>query len=307
MMCNVKFVKGKTPQYDENLSTFWEWYFPSNLAYITEDFITELGFGGNLLQDYFHKWTANIHPEDLDTVLSNLIWYFKEKAPYYKCEYRIMRNEKEFIWVLSQGKALWNSNGRIIKMSGSHTDITSRKCMQKNLKYLSEHDPETGLSLTPLFLKRLSKEASNTSPYFAVLYLNLNVRTMDTGDTSAENKHSLLMKVIKNMNSHLSSRDLLCRISENEYALLLGGIYSKTAVERKVADILNYSRTPFLIHNEIYSVIINIGVVFCPENGRNAKVLMDSSRLAMYQSKVLGPNNYCYYNSILYTNYTIIL
>lgn len=307
MKCNVKFVKGKAPQSNDDFSTFWEWYFPSDLAYITKNFILNSEFSSNIIQDYFNKWITNIHPDDRDTVLSNLIWYFREKAPYYKCEYRVKKNEKEYIWILSQGKAVWNSNGRVIKMSGTHTDITSRKEMQQKLKYLSEHDPETGLPLSPLFLKRLKKEVIDIYSFFTVLYMNIDIQTMDTSNMCGENKHSLLMKVIMNMKHHLTSKDMLCRISENEYTLLLSGIHLETAIERKIADILKYCNTPFLINNEIYSITINIGVLACTENSRNVKRLLDNARLAMQQAKAIGTNNYCYYNSIIYTNYTIIL
>ncbi len=300
MKYEMRFGNSKTPLYNKDIgSTYWEWYFPSDTAYISGYCKNELEFEGNLIRDYFRIWSSRIYPEDLNAVLSYLAWYLKEKAPYYNCEYRVRNKNNEYIWILSRGKAFWNSNGKLIKMAGLHTNITERKCMEKRLKYLSQHDPATGIPLTPLFLNRLEKEIANAQSYFAVLYLHPKIQMADTGRFNDKNIEKLMIKIITNINNRLSSKDLLCRISENEYALLIGGVTSKHSVDRKLAELINYSRTPFIINNHLYTITMNIGAAIYPMNGRSAKVLLKNSSLAMHRSKILGPNKYCYYNSIL--------
>jgi chemotaxis protein methyltransferase CheR len=52
----------------------------------------------------------------------------------YKVEYRLQTKSGEYLWFLARGQAIWNTEGKAIRMSGSIQDITERKQAELNLQ-----------------------------------------------------------------------------------------------------------------------------------------------------------------------------
>ena len=106
-----------------------------------------------------NKCKSFIHPEDIERVEKQLENYFEQKSDAYECEMRIRHKNGKWLWVLDRGRVVkWARNGKALRMSGTHQDISSRKeveqALQESQSRLSEifdsvndaiiiHDPET--------------------------------------------------------------------------------------------------------------------------------------------------------------------
>lgn len=307
---NYEIKSDKTanlPPYINVEKCFWEWYLPADTAFISNHWKNIFGFETNLIKDYFENWSCKIHPKDYDMVLDYHFWYLREKPPYYSCEYRIKQKNGEYIWILSKGQAKWDKKGRIIKMTGFHMDISETKNMQRKLRYLSQHDPSTGIPLAPLFIKRLEKNIVRGNSRFAVLYIRPNIPETAGIYTEKHPREVLLKKIVAEINRYLTPKDLLCRISQNEYALLFESISTKQYAEKRVREILNHFCHPLIIDNSSYTVTLNIGMALYPLNGLNAKALLRNSSIAMCTSEKIGTNKYCCCNSVFAKKYIVSL
>ncbi|WP_417855734.1 sigma 54-interacting transcriptional regulator [Xanthomarina gelatinilytica] len=83
----------------------------------------------------FEGWTALIHPNDKD----ELITYFKNNIlknhEFFDKEYRIIRADNEAeVWVHGKGELVMDKGGNPIKMIGTIQDITSRKIAKIRLQ-----------------------------------------------------------------------------------------------------------------------------------------------------------------------------
>lgn len=61
----------------------------------------------------------------------------------------------DYVWMVSRGQAVLDMTGKVYRIAGSQTDITTRKFTEDQLAYNSFHDGLTKLPNRRLFLDRL--------------------------------------------------------------------------------------------------------------------------------------------------------
>ena len=62
------------------------------------------------------------------------------KIPHFRVEFRMRCKDGQYKWILSRGQALWDDQGKAIRMAGSHSDIHDRKMAEANLKRRADRD-----------------------------------------------------------------------------------------------------------------------------------------------------------------------
>jgi PAS domain S-box-containing protein len=97
------------------------------------------------------------HPEDRVTVENLTKDYLLRRVPSFSAEYRLKCNDGSYKWVLSRGQAIWDSNGRPIRMAGSQADITERKRNEAELISAKEQADSANLAKSE-FLANMSHE-----------------------------------------------------------------------------------------------------------------------------------------------------
>lgn len=80
-------------------------------------------------------WWECIHPADLSLLVENDRTNKAGMLDHFNLEYRLIRKDGSIIWILDRGVVLERSaDGRPLKMLGTHTDITSVKQTEENLR-----------------------------------------------------------------------------------------------------------------------------------------------------------------------------
>lgn len=80
------------------------------------------------------EWLDRIHPEDAPLVLETERAHLEGKTPYFEQEYRLKCADGSYKWILGRGQAIWDKQGKAIRLLGSHIDITQRKEIEQALK-----------------------------------------------------------------------------------------------------------------------------------------------------------------------------
>ena len=92
-----------------------------------------LGYNREEFPDILESWTSRLHPEDHERVLAALTAHLEQREPY-DVEYRLLTKRGEYRWFRARGLAVWDGNGRPIRMAGSLQCITDRKQMEEALR-----------------------------------------------------------------------------------------------------------------------------------------------------------------------------
>ncbi|MCJ7577825.1 MAG: PAS domain S-box protein, partial [candidate division Zixibacteria bacterium] len=98
-----------------------------------------LGYTLEEIDPHTDAWKALIHPDDLPEVNRITQDHRAGRTPFLKCEHRMRTKSGEWKWILNCGKIIqWDNDGKPIRATGTHTDITERKKAEEALQ--SERD-----------------------------------------------------------------------------------------------------------------------------------------------------------------------
>lgn len=113
----------------------WDWKVQTGEIVFNERWAEIIGYTLAEIEPVSVKtWTDRIHSDDVTKSNAALQRHFQRETDYYECEVRMRHKSGGWIWVLDRGRVVeWDSDGRPVRMTGTHADITERKRMQEKL------------------------------------------------------------------------------------------------------------------------------------------------------------------------------
>ncbi|NCC38348.1 MAG: EAL domain-containing protein [Gammaproteobacteria bacterium] len=181
-------------------------------------------------------------------------------------------------------------------------DITAQKRSQERIEYLAFHDELTGLpnrTLGQYLLQQALTRAAQDQQHLAVLYLDLD-QFKHVNDTHGHPVGDQLLKALaKRLSAQLGAEDSLCRLSADEFMLILRQRLDDGEPYRsftRVCELLLASiAAPFDIQGHQIHVTSSIGVAVYPRDGTDCDSLMRNSDLALYAAKDVGHQSYQFF------------
>ncbi len=111
----------------------WDWDILSNELYTSERFKELLGYALDEIKITVEDFWNLFHPEDFGAVNNALEQHLKDRVAF-NIEYRLQTKSGEYLWFHARGQAHWDNKGNAVRMSGSLTDVTSRKNAEVELR-----------------------------------------------------------------------------------------------------------------------------------------------------------------------------
>jgi chemotaxis protein methyltransferase CheR len=111
----------------------WDWNLLSDTVFYSNRFREILGYSFEEFPARIDSFRSRLHHEDAEVIWSAIERHLQERVPY-KVEYRLRSKSGEYLWFLARGQAIWNDEGKAIRMCGSIQDITERKQAELNLQ-----------------------------------------------------------------------------------------------------------------------------------------------------------------------------
>ncbi|OYZ39814.1 MAG: hypothetical protein B7Y16_08025 [Methylotenera sp. 24-45-7] len=105
----------------------WDWNLQTNQVFYSERWKTMLGFEDEEVGDAADEWQLRVHPDDLQRSLDLVQAHLKGETEFYYNEHRLRCKDGSYKWILARGKALIGSEGKAVRLSGSHTDVSDKK------------------------------------------------------------------------------------------------------------------------------------------------------------------------------------
>jgi diguanylate cyclase (GGDEF)-like protein/PAS domain S-box-containing protein len=176
-------------------------------------------------------------------------------------------------------------------------DVTDRTDLEAQLRHQAFHDPLTGLANRALFADRVEHSLARRRRHRArpaVLFMDLD-DFKNVNDTLGHGSgDQLLIEISRRVTASLRPGDTACRLSGDEFAILLEEIGD---VERalEVADrILQRVAEPIDIGREV-SITASIGVVLVDDKVDSADDVLARADVAMYAAKAAGKGRHQLY------------
>ncbi|MGE5659880.1 MAG: PAS domain-containing protein [Actinomycetota bacterium] len=116
----------------------WDWNLPTGKAYFDPQWKKMLGYAVEEVENTIESWQQLLHPEDREVVLAALTTYLQGIVPTYKVEFRMLTKDGQWKWILAKGKVWeWDAEGKPLRMTGTHKDISERKTTETTLVHLT--------------------------------------------------------------------------------------------------------------------------------------------------------------------------
>jgi PAS domain S-box-containing protein len=153
----------------------WDWMVETGELTVNERWAEMLGYTKDELAPGHSAFESLLHPEDAPRSEEITRMYEAGEIQSHEIELRMRHKDGRWIWVLDRGKATKRgSDGRLLRMSGMHFDITRRKDAEEELRSLLaqreglmrelQHRVKNSLALASSLLKleldELSEERS---------------------------------------------------------------------------------------------------------------------------------------------------
>ena len=117
----------------------WDWNLLHDTYYQGPGYQNLFGYDSEKGEIGFRFWSEKVHPDDLGEVLAVTDKLFKEKTQsYFKTEYRFLRKDGTYAYVVNKGSVLRNDDGEVIRMFGAMQDVTESKMYEASLKQLNQ-------------------------------------------------------------------------------------------------------------------------------------------------------------------------
>lgn len=111
----------------------WDWNTDTNEVVLSEEWKHQLGYESAEISDSFEAWTTRLHPEDRDAAIAYVRNYVASPEGDYRQEFRLKHKDGGYRWIEARASFVTEADGRRIRLLGSHTDITDRKCAEEAL------------------------------------------------------------------------------------------------------------------------------------------------------------------------------
>jgi PAS domain S-box-containing protein len=112
----------------------WDWDLINHTVFLSSRWKEVRGYSEAEIGAGENEWSSRIHPDDLERVLHTVQQYLDKKIAKFECEYRTRCKDGTYRWIVDRGMAVWNADGRAVRMVGSETDITERKSAERQLR-----------------------------------------------------------------------------------------------------------------------------------------------------------------------------
>ena len=120
--------------YDYNIETGIIEYSPSYKAM--------LGHKVEKLGDTHEVFYEHVHPDDLANGIEVMNRYINGETPTYYNIFRLRHKEGQWLWVLSRGVGVHDETGKMVRLIGTHTDITLQKQREEELAFFIKENEQ---------------------------------------------------------------------------------------------------------------------------------------------------------------------
>ena len=177
-------------------------------------------------------------------------------------------------------------------------DITEKKRIEENIKYLAQYDQLTKLPNRALFNDRFQhaiERAQRNKNNVGLMFIDLDGFKKINDTLGHQSGDELLQIIAERLTNVIRTEDTAARLGGDEFTIILEKLqHSDDAivVAKKVLQVIG--EAIYLSGQEV-KVGASIGISIYPYNGNDAVSLIKNADVAMYQAKEQGKNCYKFF------------
>jgi diguanylate cyclase (GGDEF)-like protein/PAS domain S-box-containing protein len=284
----------------------WDWNLQTNQVALSKGGKSMFGFSEYEIGNSMSEWNARVHPEDVVILLMQVGDFLRQRQDKFTAEYRVRCKDESWKWILTRGMVSHRSTeDRVVRMIGTHTDLTERKQAEETIQRQAHYDALTQLPNRRLFRDRLEhtiRQSKRDHSPFALMLIDLD-HFKEINDTMGHDAGDfLLVDAAQRILHCVRESDTVARMGGDEFVVILPDIEDPSNIERIAQKIIGKLASPFLLGEEKAFISASVGITLYPADADNMEALLKNADQAMYVAKNMGRNRMSYFTPVLQEN-----
>jgi diguanylate cyclase (GGDEF)-like protein/PAS domain S-box-containing protein len=270
----------------------WDWDVSSDRVFTSPETEHLLGLKRGALEGPASRWLDVLHALDRDRFRAALDGVLEQRRGRLMQDFRLRTPEGHYLWFALKARPVVGSDGEVVRLVGTLTDVTEFKTAEERLLHDAVHDNLTGLPNRQLFLDRLeavmafAKADPNIRPTVVVIDLDRFKQVNDSVGIAVGD--SILLTLARRLGRLLKPQDTLARLTGDQFAMILLSERDPTRLIAFAETIRRTLRAPITFNDREIFLTASIGLALGDSQpGRTEEVLKDAE-LAMYHAKRIG-------------------
>ena len=270
----------------------WDWDVSADKVYTSPETEQMLGLKRGTLEGPAADWLEVLHPLDRDRFRASLNSAVEQRRGRLNQDFRLRATDGHYLSFALKARPVVGSDGEVVRLVGTLTDITDFKKAEERLLFDAVHDNLTGLPNRELFIDRMeaafgfARSDPQIRPSVLVIDLDRFKQVNDSVGIAIGN--SVLLTIARRLARLLKPQDTLARLSGDQFALIL-------LSEREPARIVAFAETmrrtlraPIGFNDREIFITASIGLALAENEPRNTEEVLKDAELAMYHAKRIG-------------------
>jgi len=267
----------------------WDWDVSSDKVFTSPETEAALGLKHGSLDGPAAKWLEVLHQLDRDRFRATLDSVIEQRRGRVAQDFRMRTADGHYLWFALRARPVVGSDGEVVRLVGTLTDVTEFKTAEERLLHDAVHDNLTGLPNRELFLDRLdavlgfAKADTAIRPTVMVIDLDRFKQVNDSVGMAVGD--SILLTLARRLGRLIKPHDTLARLTGDQFGLILLSEKDTTRITALAETIRKTLRAPITFRDREIFLTGSIGLT--PGDGepqRGEEVLKDAE-LAMYHAK----------------------
>jgi diguanylate cyclase (GGDEF)-like protein len=165
------------------------------------------------------------------------------------------------------------------------------------LSYTHNHDELTGLPNNKLFLDRIKVAFERDISLFAVMLVDLDYYQLVHERFGCEIGDRLVISALGKLRASLRATDIVARIGEGQFGVLLEDIQEGDYAEGVAGRIIDCMKQPFMIDQHRVSISASIGIALRNESHLAPDLILQEAVIATLQARQSGQERYRIFNA----------
>jgi len=270
----------------------WDWDVSADRIYTSPETEHLLGLKRGSLEGPAARWLDVLHALDRDRFRAALDSVLEQRRGRLMQDFRLRTPEGNYLWFALKARPVVGSDGEVVRLVGTLTDVTEFKTAEERLLHDAVHDNLTGLPNRQLFIDRLesvmafAKSDPNIRPTVVVIDLDRFKQVNDSVGIAVGD--SILLTLARRLGRLLKPQDTLARLTGDQFAMILLSERDPTRLIAFAETIRRTLRAPITFNDREIFLTASIGLALGDGQPSRTEETLKDAELAMYHAKRIG-------------------
>ena len=275
----------------------WDWDVSADHVFTSGETEAMLGLKSGSLQGPAAKWLEVLHHLDRDRFRATLDSVLEQRRGRVAQDFRMRTADGHYLWFSLRARPVVGSDGEVVRLVGTLTDVTAFKTAEERLLHDAVHDNLTGLPNRELFLDRIeavlgfakadpAKAESALRPTVMIIDLDRFKQVNDSIGMAVGDL--ILLTLARRLGRLIKPQDTLARLAGDQFGLVLLSERDTAKITAFAETIRRTLRAPIAFKEREIFLTASIGLTLGDADPQRAEEMLKDAELAMYHAKRSG-------------------